>query len=104
MADPGTVSVVVPLFNGGRFVSATLTSLERQTAVRRGDVRLEVIVVDDGSGDDGLDVVAGHPLPTTVLHQDHLGVAVARHPGGGGPPGGGAGGPPPGETLRESRG
>jgi glycosyltransferase involved in cell wall biosynthesis len=76
-----TVSVVVPLFNGADFIATTLTSLERQTAVRSGDVRLEVIVVDDGSTDRGPAIVAAHSLPTTYLAQPNLGVAVARNRG-----------------------
>src|SRR5688572_12884061 len=76
-----TVSVVVPLFNGADFIAMTLTSLERQTAVLSGDVRLEVIVVDDGSTDDGPAIVAAHSLPTTYLSQPNLGVAIARNRG-----------------------
>ncbi|GLI27357.1 hypothetical protein ARHIZOSPH14_15990 [Agromyces rhizosphaerae] len=70
------VSVVVPLYNGAAWIAETLTSIERQTA---GD--LEVIVVDDGSSDDGREIARAHPVGARLLEQSHLGVAVARNRG-----------------------
>lgn len=70
------VTVIVPLFQGARFIAETLTSIQRQTLTPA-----EVIVVDDGSGDDGLAIVRNHPLRTRIIAQDHLGVAVARNRG-----------------------
>jgi hypothetical protein len=70
------VSVVVPLYNGAAYIVETLTSIQRQTL---GDV--EVIVVDDGSGDAGPDLVREHPVGAMLLEQSHLGVAVARNRG-----------------------
>ncbi len=46
------VSVVIPLFNAGPYVSETITSALNQTGVK-----VEVIVVDDESTDDGPEVV-----------------------------------------------
>jgi len=70
------VTVVVPTYNGSRFVEATLRSLASQSYVD-----LEIVVVDDGSRDDTLDVVRRTGIPTDVLVQQNLGVAVARNRG-----------------------
>jgi glycosyltransferase involved in cell wall biosynthesis len=45
------IAVVVPLYNHGRYVSTALRSVLAQTALPR-----EIIVIDDGSSDDGLAV------------------------------------------------
>jgi glycosyltransferase involved in cell wall biosynthesis len=68
--------VVIPLHNGGRFVAETLDSLAAQTLPL-----LEVIVVDDGSEDDGPAIVERHPLGPTLLCQPNRGVAMARNTG-----------------------
>ena len=71
-----TVSVVVPLHQGARYIDATLDSLLAQTEPLH-----EVIVVDDGSTDDGPCRARSHPLHPTVIRQDRAGVAVARNRG-----------------------
>ena len=77
-ADPvaPTVSVVVPLHQGAHYIDATLDSLLAQTEPLH-----EVIVVDDGSTDDGPCRARSHPLRPTVTRQDRAGVAVARNRG-----------------------
>ncbi|GEM_PF-3324321 len=70
------VSVVVPLYNGARWIEETLTSIADQTVPD-----LEVIVVDDGSDDDGRERARAHAVSPRVLEQSHLGVAVARNRG-----------------------
>lgn len=71
-----TFSVIVPTYNGARYLGATLDSLVAQRSVD-----IEVIVVDDGSTDTTLDVVAAHALAPRVVHQANSGVAVARNRG-----------------------
>lgn len=73
--------MIIPLYNGARFISTTLDSLRAQTALAHGRIHLEVIVVDDGSTDGGVGIVDEHPLKTTVLMQQHQGVAIARNRG-----------------------
>ncbi|RZS63473.1 glycosyl transferase family 2 [Agromyces ramosus] len=70
------VSVVIPLYNGAAYIAQTLTSISRQTLEN-----IEVIVVDDGSTDDGPDLVRTHPVGASLHEQSHLGVAVARNRG-----------------------
>lgn len=77
MNDPEPlVTVVVPTYNGARFLSATLQSLGAQT-----HRNLEVIVVDDGSTDDTVAVARASEVPSAVVEQQNLGVAVARNRG-----------------------
>lgn len=70
------VTVVIPAFNGARFIDATLQSLASQT-----HQNIEVIVVDDGSTDDTLAVLKASGVPAKVVVQENLGVAVARNRG-----------------------
>lgn len=76
-----SLSVIVPLYNGARYIEQTLTSIALQTLVATGEVDLEVIVVDDGSTDDGPQLAAEHPLRPLVVHQSNHGVAAARNRG-----------------------
>lgn len=46
------VSVIIPLYNGGKYVGETIQAVLEQTYST-----LEVLVIDDGSSDDGPDVV-----------------------------------------------
>ena len=69
------VSVVIPVWNGARFLDATLASVFEQ------DYRpIEVIVVDDGSTDETPAVLARWP-EVIVVRQANAGVAVARNTG-----------------------
>lgn len=73
---PATVSVVIPIRNGGEHVPALL---ERIDAMPHTDV--EFIVVDDGSTDDTRPQLdkASASLPLTVLSGPGRGVAAARN-------------------------
>ena len=74
------LSVVIPLFNG----AATIERSVRSLAVVRERARAEVVVVDDGSRDDGA-TVARRALDalgfaaSTVLVQANAGSAAARN-------------------------
>ncbi len=75
---PPAVTVVIPLYNGGRFIGETLRSVLAQTY--RG---FEVVVVDDGSTDDGPGVVRAHLSDSRVrlVQNPRLGVAESRNTG-----------------------
>lgn len=71
------VSVVVPVFDGERYLADTLTSVVHQTYEH-----LEVIVVDDGSSDRSPDIARTHPDPRVrAISQGHAGAASARNTG-----------------------
>lgn len=78
-AGPPEVAIVIPIYNGGRFISETLRSVLAQTYRR-----FEVIVVDDGSDDDGpavVSAIASSDPRIRLLAGPHLGVAAARNAG-----------------------
>lgn len=70
------VSVVIPAYNCERFIGDALDSVFRQN-----DVRIEVLVVDDGSTDRTCDIVASYGNSVTLLRQKNSGAAIARNEG-----------------------
>lgn len=72
-----TVSVVIPLYNKGRYIERALASVLTQT-----HTPLEIIVVDDGSMDDGPDRVISMNDPKIILiRQENAGPGKARNIG-----------------------
>ncbi len=70
-----SVSLVVPLYNKGRYVAACLRSALAQT-----EPALELLVVDDGSTDDGPAQVLALQAPgLRLLRQANAGVSQARN-------------------------
>ncbi len=51
------ITVVVPTYDGDRYLDALLTAVESQWI----DAEVEVLVVDSGSTDGTLDIIAAHP-------------------------------------------
>ena len=72
MASEPVVSVVIPCFNGERFVGQAVESALGQTRPA-----LEVIVVDDGSTDGSAEVVARYGGQVRLIRQDNRGRAGA---------------------------
>lgn len=74
---PPTISIVMPVYNLGRFVEATARSVLAQTLTD-----LELIVVDDGSTDDSRERLRCIDDPRLlVLAQPNAGVSAARNAG-----------------------
>lgn len=71
------VSIIVPCYNAGRWLAATLDSALAQTWPA-----CEVIVVDDGSRDDSLAVARSHEARgVRVVSQPNRGASAARNHG-----------------------
>jgi cellulose synthase/poly-beta-1,6-N-acetylglucosamine synthase-like glycosyltransferase len=71
------VSVIIPLYNKEKFVAEAIESLRRQT-----HAEWEVVVVDDGSTDQGAAVVAALDDPRVrLIRQPNGGVSRARNRG-----------------------
>ena len=74
------VTVIIPVYNLGAYLEATITSVLRQ----RFDGMLEVIIVDDGSSDNSLAIAknfSNQDKRIKVIHQENAGVSVARNTG-----------------------
>ncbi len=77
MADENTiVSVIIPVYNGGRYLAEAIESVLAQTYRP-----IEVIVVDDGSTDGSADVARSFSESVHYFYQPNQGVAVARNTG-----------------------
>jgi glycosyltransferase involved in cell wall biosynthesis len=74
MSDTLPISVVIPTYNGARFLPATLASVRAQTRQPR-----EIIVVDDGSTDESAAVATA--LGAKVIRQANGGICAARNTG-----------------------
>ena len=73
------ISVIVPIYNAEKFLSATLDALIAQSYKN-----LEIILVDDGSTDASgkiCDEYAENHANIKVIHQKNSGVCVARNSG-----------------------
>lgn len=73
------ISVIIPLYNSARFIGETLASVQSQTYSD-----WECIVVDDGSTDNGADIVrcmASSDGRIQYVYQDNAGPSAARNHG-----------------------
>jgi glycosyltransferase involved in cell wall biosynthesis len=73
------ISVIMPAFNAGRFIAASIESVRAQSF---GE--WELIVVDDGSTDDTGSIAEDHAASDArirVIHQANGGIAAARNRG-----------------------
>ncbi len=72
MSDRADLSIVIVNYNGGKLLLRTLHSLRAP----HGGLRLEVLVVDNGSADGSADAVqAGFPEVTLIRAGTNLGFA-----------------------------
>lgn len=71
-----SVSIVVPVFNGARYVREAVDSLLEQSYPH-----LEVVAVDDGSTDATPAILATYGTRVRVLRQDNRGQAAAMNAG-----------------------
>ncbi|SRR5579884_244097 len=69
------VSVVIPCYNGARFLDEALISVLAQSHANK-----EVIVVDDGSTDNSAEIATRYPS-VRYIRQRNAGVAAARNTG-----------------------
>ena len=75
MAEHPLITVIIPVYNGGRYLRPALESVFAQTYRP-----FEVIVIDDGSTDDSAEIAQSFP-DVHYIHQPNQGVAVARNNG-----------------------
>lgn len=75
------VSVIIPVFNSQKYIEKTLLSVLEQTYKN-----YEVIIIDDGSQDNSLDIINKiknrfNEEKITILKQNHRGAGAARNRG-----------------------
>jgi GT2 family glycosyltransferase len=75
-SDAPTFSVIIPAYN-----SATTLTRAVESVITQSWPADEVIVIDDGSTDDTLQVARGFGDQVRVIHQSNAGVSVARNRG-----------------------
>lgn len=72
-----TASIVVPCYNGGKFLDALVASIRAQTFRD-----FETIIVDDGSTDAATrEKLAALPADIQIIRQDNAGLSAARNAG-----------------------
>jgi glycosyltransferase involved in cell wall biosynthesis len=76
--DAPLFSVVIPVYNCGKYIGHALRSVLSQTIGRSA---IEVIVLDDGSTDDTQSVVSAFGDAVRFVQLEHGGVAKARNAG-----------------------
>ena len=72
------ISVIIPTYNCGRFIGAAIESVFRQTYPEEF---VEIIVVDDGSTDNTVDILKGYAGRIIYIYQGNKGIASARNRG-----------------------
>ena len=78
--DNFKVSVIVPVYNSCEYIGATLDSI-----INQDFSGFELIVVDDGSTDNSLEIIKEKLSKSTIsyeiIHQENAGVSCARNAG-----------------------
>lgn len=72
-----TISVIIPFYNGSRFIDEAVASVQAQTYPAA-----EIIIVDDGSRPEEAAHLRRHESACTVIHMhENCGVSMARNTG-----------------------
>lgn len=73
------ISVIIPVYNVEPYIAECIESIQNQTYIN-----LEIILVDDGSTDNSVDICdqyAAYDERIKVIHQENAGVSAARNTG-----------------------
>ncbi len=76
LAAAPLISVIIPVFNGARFLLGAVRSVLAQ-----GYPSLDIIVVDDGSSDNIAEAARALPVDVRLFRQENAGPAAARNRG-----------------------
>ena len=71
--DNPTLTAAVPVYNGARYIGATIDSLLNQSQPAE-----DILVIDDGSTDNTVEICRKHPV-RLIEHKDNQGLATARN-------------------------
>lgn len=77
------LSIIIPVYNVEKYIGECLASIFTQVDINIQSI--EIIVVNDGTPDNSMNVVAQfaekHPNSIKIIHQANLGLSVARNNG-----------------------
>lgn len=76
MSSTPTITVIIPAYNAAKYIALALDSIYAQTLKPN-----EVIVVDDGSSDNTMEIVSAYQQTISLIQQTHKGAAAARNAG-----------------------
>jgi glycosyltransferase involved in cell wall biosynthesis len=68
------VTVIIPYYNGSRFIAATVASVLNQSVQP-----LEIIIINDGSSLEETNILNSFDERITIFHQENTGVSAARN-------------------------
>lgn len=74
-----TVSIIIPCYNGARYIPALAESLV--PILRDGQMQCDVIFIDDGSKDQSVDLARKHLPNARIIQQQNRGPSAARNAG-----------------------
>jgi len=74
MENSNLISVIVPVYNGEKYIGQCLENLLCQTYKN-----LEIIVINDGSTDNSAQIAANYPVK--IINQKNAGLSAARNAG-----------------------
>ena len=75
------LSIIIPMYNVGKYIDRCLSSCYHQDI---DEIQYEVIVIDDGSTDDGYEKVMNWKMlheNLQCIHQENQGQSIARNHG-----------------------
>lgn len=75
MKEEALVSVIIPVYNGEKYVKACISMMLNQSYKN-----LEIIVVDDGSADNSASIAQEFPIKL-IRHEQNQGLSAARNTG-----------------------
>ena len=80
-SDKIYISILIPVYNSKNTIEKSLNSCINQNF----DKNYEIVIVDDGSTDNTIDVITNciskTNIPINIYHQEHLGISQALNKG-----------------------
>jgi len=76
MSEFPFVSIIIPAFNAAKYLPAAIDSVLSQQ-----NIRLQTIVINDGSTDNTLEILEKYCAEVTIVDQENSGVSAARNAG-----------------------